>query len=150
MNKEQILKTIRSLAMSQGFYGRLLRDLNNYPEWLNELEEQHFNTPLDMRTPSYTDAGDAAQVKLWNVAIKDQDAQALANQDMLLVHFYAGTASTPFAERYPNCMVEITGLGGEGGGNIGMPITVTFGGTRVTGTASRDASTGVVTFSADT
>lgn len=34
--------------MSQGFYGRLLRDLNNYPEWLNELEEQHFNTPLDM------------------------------------------------------------------------------------------------------
>ena len=89
-------------------------------------------------------------MKLWNVAIKDQDAQALANQDMLLVHFYAGTASTPFAERYPNCMVEITGLGGEGGGNLGMPITVTFGGTRVTGTASRDASTGVVTFTANT
>jgi len=100
--------------------------------------------------PCHLDAGDAAQVKLWNVAIKDQDAQALANQDMLLVHFYAGTASTPFAERYPNCMVEITGLGGEGGGNLGMPITVTFGGTRVTGTASRDASTGVVTFTANT
>ena len=99
--------------------------------------------------PCNLDAGDAAQVKLWNVAIKDQDAQALANQDMLLVHFYAGTASTPFAERYPNCMVEVTGLGGEGGSNIGMPITVTFGGTRVKGTASRDASTGVVTFTAD-
>ena len=99
--------------------------------------------------PCHLDAGDAAQVKLWNLAIKDQDAQALAAQDMLLVHFYAGTASTPFAERYAACMVEITGLGGEGGSNIGMPITVTFGGTRTTGTASRDAQTGVVTFTAD-
>ena len=99
--------------------------------------------------PCHLDAGDAAQVKLWNLAIKDQDAQALAAQDMLLVHFYAGTASTPFAERYAACMVEVTGLGGEGGGNVGMPITVTFGGTRTTGTASRDAQTGVVTFTAD-
>ena len=100
--------------------------------------------------PCHLDSGDAAQVKLWNLAIKDQDAQALAAQDMLLVHFYAGTASTPFAERYAACMVEITGLGGEGGSNLGMPITVTFGGTRVTGTASREASTGVVTFTANT
>ena len=100
--------------------------------------------------PCPLDAGDVAQVKLWNIAVKDQDAQALAAQDMLLVHFYAGTASSPFAERYASCMVEITGLGGEGGGNIGMPITVTFGGTRTTGTASRDASTGVVTFTAST
>ena len=99
--------------------------------------------------PCHLDAGDVAQVKLWNLAIKDQDAQALAAQDMLLVHFYAGTASTPFAERYAACMVEVTGLGGEGGSNIGMPITVTFGGTRTTGTASRDAQTGVVTFTAD-
>ena len=99
--------------------------------------------------PCHLDAGDTAQVKLWNLAIKDQDAQALAAQDMLLVHFYAGTASTPFAERYAACMVEVTGLGGEGGSNIGMPITVTFGGTRTTGTASRDAQTGVVTFTAD-
>ena len=95
------------------------------------------------------DAGDAAQVKLWNLAVKDQDAQALAAQDMLLVHFYAGTASTPFAERFAACMIEVTGLGGEGGGNLGMPISITFGGTRTTGTASRDASTGVVTFTAD-
>ena len=99
--------------------------------------------------PCHLDSGDTAQVKLWNLAIKDQDAQALAAQDMLLVHFYAGTASTPFAERYAACMVEITGLGGEGGSNIGMPLTITFGGTRTTGTASRDAQTGVVTFTAD-
>ena len=98
--------------------------------------------------PCHLDAGDAAQVKLWNLAIKDQDAQALAALDMLLVHFYAGTASTPFAERYAACMVEVTGLGGEGGGNVGMPITVTYGGTRTLGTASRNAETGVVTFTA--
>jgi hypothetical protein len=43
-------------------------------------------------------------------------------------------------------MIEVTGLGGEGGGNIGMPITVTFGGTRTLGTATKDASTGAITF----
>ncbi len=96
--------------------------------------------------PCDLDGGDAAQLKLWNLAVKDQDAQALAAQDMLIVHFYAGESATPFAERYAACMVEITGLGGDGGGNVGMPITVTYGGERTTGTASRDASTGVVTF----
>ena len=50
--------------------------------------------------PCHLDGGDVAQVKLWNLAVKDQDAQALAAQDMLVVHFYAGTASSPFAERY--------------------------------------------------
>ena len=98
--------------------------------------------------PCDLDGGDSAQLKLWNLAVKDQDAQALAAQDMLIVHFYAGESATPFAERYAACMVEVTGLGGDGGGNVGMPITVTYGGERTTGTASRDASTGVVTFSA--
>ena len=98
--------------------------------------------------PCDLDAGDAAQVKIWNLAVKDQDYNALAAQDMLLVHFDAGTANTPFAERYAACMIEVTGLGGEGGGNVGMPITVTFGGTRTTGTASRNATTGAITFTA--
>lgn len=100
--------------------------------------------------PCDLDADDAGQQKLWNLGVKDQDAQALSNLDMLIVHFYAGTASTPFAERYSACAVEITGLGGEGGGNIGMPLNVTYGGTRTLGTASRNAETGVVTFTADT
>lgn len=98
--------------------------------------------------PCDLDGADAAQVKIWNLAVKDQDAQALAAQDMLIVHFYAGEAATPFAERYAACMIEVTGLGGEGGGNIGMPINITYGGTRTTGTASRNAETGVVTFTA--
>ena len=97
--------------------------------------------------PCELDAGDVAQVKLWNLAVKDQDAQALAAQDMLIVHFYAG--ATNFAERYASCMIEITGLGGEGGGDIEMPITVTYGGTRTTGTVTKNAQTGVITFAAD-
>lgn len=52
MNKEQILGLFRSLACSQGFYGRLLRDINENEEWGNEflkhLEEQNFRTELDL------------------------------------------------------------------------------------------------------
>ena len=96
--------------------------------------------------PCDLDGEDAAQLKIWNLAVREQDAQALSAQDMLIVHFYAGESATPFAERYASCMVEVTGLGGEGGGNVGMPVTVTYGGTRTVGTASRDASTGAVTF----
>lgn len=96
--------------------------------------------------PCELDAGDAAQVKLWNLAVKDQDAQALAAQDMLIVHFYAG--ATNFAERYEACMIEITGLGGEGGGDIQMPINVTYGGKRTTGTVTKGTG-GTITFTAD-
>lgn len=95
--------------------------------------------------PCELDAEDVAQQKIWNLAIKDQNAQALANMDMLMVHLYAGTANTAvFAERYSSCSVEPSGLGGEGGGSIGMPIDVTFGGTRTVGTAS--VADGTVTF----
>ena len=98
--------------------------------------------------PGDLDSEDAAMVKIWNLGVKDQDARALTAQDMLIVHFYAGTASTPFAERYSSCMVIPTGLGGAGGGNLGMPINVTYGGTRTVGTASVDATTGAVSFTA--
>ena len=94
------------------------------------------------------DGGDEAQLKLWNSGIREQDAQAMSAMDLLIVHFYAGESAAPFAERYSACMVEITKLGGEGGGNIAMPITVTYGGTRTLGTAARDSS-GVVSFVPD-
>ena len=96
--------------------------------------------------PGELDAGDVAQVKIWNLAVKDQDYGALAAQDMLIVHFYAGTASTPFAERYSACAVRPSSLGGEGGGNEGMPVDVTYGGTRTVGTASKDGTTGAISF----
>lgn len=134
--------------------GKRVEDSDTEYDWdQNTVRDILGATYVTMKKPVITqsfdpcdlDGGDAAQVKLWNMGIKDQDAQALSNQDMLIVHFYAGTASTPFAERYASCAIEITGLGGEGGGNIGMPITVTYGGTRTTGTAAKGQD-GTITF----
>jgi len=44
-------------------------------------------------------------------------------------------------------MVKPSGLGGEGGGNIGMPVDVTYGGERTVGTVTKGAG-GSVTFAA--
>ncbi len=96
--------------------------------------------------PMPLDAGDPAAVLLWNLAIRKQDAAALANQDILIIHKYAGNAKTAmFAERYEGSAVEVTGDGGEGGGHLTMPITVTAGGTRTIGTAAVGAD-GAVSF----
>lgn len=94
--------------------------------------------------PCELDGADAAQQKIWNLAVKDNNVSALLNQDCLIVHLYAGTAA--FAERYSACAVVPTGLGGAGGGSVGMPISVTYGGTRKTGTAT--VSDSGVTFTA--
>ena len=52
MNKEQILDAIRSLAASQGFYGRLYDVLTDGSEQADEflatMEEQNFNDVFDM------------------------------------------------------------------------------------------------------
>lgn len=115
---------------------------NNWSNLKKPVITQDFD-PYDL------DGGDVAAVKIWNMAIKDQNYTALASQDMLIVHLYAGTAATAmFAERYASCSIEPSSLGGAGGGNLGMPISVTYGGTRTTGTASVSAA-GVVTFTAD-
>ena len=84
--------------------------------------------------PCDLDEGDAALKKIWDLAVKQQNAAALANQDVLIVHHYAGTAKTAvFAER---------------GGSVGMPIDVTLGGNRTTGTAAI-GSNGAITFTPD-
>lgn len=137
--------------------GKRVEDSSEEYDWGEESKTDIFgNIYTNMKKPTITqtfdpcelDASDEAQVKIWNLAIKDQNAQALSNMDMLVVHLYAGTANTAvFAERYSSCSVKPSGLGGEGGGNIGMPIDVTFGGTRTIGTAS--VSNGTVTFTAD-
>jgi hypothetical protein len=95
--------------------------------------------------PWELDGGDAAQLKIWNLAVKENNVNALLNQDMLIAHFYA---TGNFAERYSACAVLPTGLGGEGGGSVAMPVDVTYGGTRSVGTVSKDAS-GKVTFTAE-
>lgn len=52
MSRKEILDTIKSLAMGQGFYGRLYNFLTNGSEEaekaLDELEEQQFANALDM------------------------------------------------------------------------------------------------------
>lgn len=53
MNRKQILDTILMLAQSQGFYGRLYRDIIDADEedrecFLNELEAQNFSNELDL------------------------------------------------------------------------------------------------------
>lgn len=126
--------------------GKRVEDSSAEYDWQEESKKDILgNTWGLMKTPIITqsfdpgelDSGDAYQVKLWNLAVKEQDAAALANQDLLLVHAYAGAADTAvFAERYPSSMVKPSSLGGEGGGNLGMPVDVTFGGKREVGTAA--------------
>lgn len=56
MDIEQIMAAIRSLAESQGYYGRLYNELQNlqtndpdkWEEVKNTLEAQNFNDTLDM------------------------------------------------------------------------------------------------------
>lgn len=98
--------------------------------------------------PCELDSGDAAQQRIWDLAVRKDDVNALMNMDMLIAHFYVGDEGKNFAERYESCSVLPSSLGGAGGGSVGMPIDVTYGGTRTLGTVSRDSS-GVVTFTPD-
>lgn len=134
--------------------GKRVEDSSAELDWSDEtIQDILGDTYTTLKKPVMTqsfdpyrlDSGDAAIQKIWQLAVEDHDAQALANMDVLLVHFYAGTAATPFAERYPASAIKPTGLGGEGGGSMEMPIDVTFGGTRVVGTASKGTG-GVITF----
>lgn len=134
--------------------GKRVEDSSAEYDWSDETKQDILGSswgtmkkPIITQTfdPCELDAGDEAQKKIWDLAVVQQDAQALANMDMLIVHLYAGTANTAvFAERYESCMVKPSSLGGEGGGNIGMPIDVTYGGKRTIGTAA--ISNGTVTF----
>lgn len=135
--------------------GKRVEDSSMEMDWSSETKNDILGrTYTTLQKPTITqtfepgelDSDDAAQVKIWNLAVKDQDYPSLSNMDMLIVHFYAGETATPFAERYDACTVTPSGLGGEGGGSVGMPVDVTYGGNRTVGTASRNAETGVVTF----
>lgn len=134
--------------------GKRVEESSSEYDWSEETVRDILGaTYSTMRKPTLTqsfepgdlDPSDAALVKIWNMAVKDQDYNGLAAQDMLIVHFYAGETASPFAERYSSCMVRPTGLGGEGGGTIRMPIDVTYGGTRTVGTAAKGTG-GAITF----
>ena len=52
MDRQEILSSIQSLSMSQGFYGRLYQFLTSgndaAEECMNKLEEQKFNDVVDL------------------------------------------------------------------------------------------------------
>nr|DAO61998.1 MAG TPA: hypothetical protein [Caudoviricetes sp.] len=56
MKREEILRLFRSLSKGNGYYGRLLADLNelsqinpeSYESIMLDLENQNFQTPLDV------------------------------------------------------------------------------------------------------
>lgn len=134
--------------------GKRVEDSRMELDWQRESKKDIFGeTYNNMKKPIKTQSfdpwdlvkGDSAQKHIWALAFVEENAQALSNQDVLVVHAYAGTADTAvFAERSESSAIEVTGLGGVGGGSIGMPITVTFGGTRTVGTAK--VANGEVTF----
>lgn len=134
--------------------GRRVTDSSIEMDWSDESSQDILgDTRTTMKKPILTesfdpyplDSGDAALSKIYDLAVLQQNAAALCNLDMLLVHFYSGATDTPFAERYPQSAIKASSLGGEGGGHLEMPIDVTFGGTRQTGTASKGTG-GVITF----
>ena len=67
---------------------------------------------------------------------------------LALIHKYVYSYGTSafFAERYKACAVEISSLGGDGGGNLTMPINVTYGGERTVGSVT--VAEGKFTFTA--
>lgn len=138
-----------------GKVGRRVEDSSAEMDWNEESKKGIYgDTFSDMHSPIVSqsfdplpmEGGDAFLQHIWKLAVVDQDAPALCNQDMLLIHLYAqDETGAAFAERYPASMVKPSSLGGPGGGNLEMPIDVTFGGEREIGTAVV-AADGTITF----
>ena len=100
----------------------------------NALSKPQITQTFD---PWQLDAADKAQKMIWDAGIRDQNPDALANMDVLVIHKYAGTPKTAmFAERYNSSAITPTSLGGAGGGKLAMPVEVTFGGERTVGSAA--------------
>ncbi len=136
--------------------GKRVEDSSAEMDWSQESSQDVLgNTFTTMKKPTITqtfdpiplDAGDPAAVKMWNLAVKDHDAQALSNQDMLIAHFYADSGDAMFAERYSGSAIAVTSIGGEGGGTLNIATEITYGGTRTLGTVTKGVN-GAVTFSA--
>lgn len=48
MKKDEILNAITSLSKNQGFYKRLLEEINNDESILNNLEQENFKDTIDL------------------------------------------------------------------------------------------------------
>ena len=80
--------------------GKRVEDSSTEMDWSEESKQDILgNTWATMKTPIVSqgfdpceiDSGDEYQAKLLQLAIIDQDAQALSNQDLLLVHLTCKT-----------------------------------------------------------
>lgn len=136
--------------------GKRVEESNAEMDWSVETAQDIIgNTFTTMKKPVLTqtfdpiplDAGDTAAVKLWNLAVKEHNAQALSNQDMMIAHFYVGASGSAWAERYESCAIAVTSIGGSGGGTLDIATEVTYGGTRTLGSVSKSGNT--VTFTPD-
>lgn len=134
--------------------GTRVEDSSMEYDWSEESNQDILGvTHSSMKKPTITQSfdgvklssGDKAYEKIWLEGVKNQNPQALCNLDILVAHFYAGAANSPFGERYPSSMVRPTSLGGEGGGDIVMPFDATYGGVRETGTVTK-GNDGAITF----
>lgn len=135
--------------------GKRVEDSSAEYDWQEESKTDIFGeTYTNAKPPIITQSfepyelagGDIAQQHIWNINVREQDTAKVTNQDLLVVHTYTGSAAEgAFAERYPNSMVKVSGLGGSS--NVDMPIDCTFGGKRAIGTAT--VTGGTVTFTED-
>lgn len=150
------LNTGTSSAPVWSAIGKRVEESTAEMDWSQESKQDILgNTFTDMKKPVISqtfdplplDAGDAAAMKMWNLSVKDHDAQALANQDMLIAHFYANNGEANWAERYSSCAIAVTSIGGDGGGTLNIASEITYGGERTLGKVTK--SDGTVTFTAD-
>ncbi len=155
------LNTGTLAAPDWAIIGQYVEDSSEELDWSKEtktdivgISRTTMKKPIIEQTfdPCPLAKGNKAVEKIHDLAIIKQDAQALAAQDMLIAHWYLsaeGAIVGSFAERYEACAIDVTALGGEGGGNITMPFGVTYGGARTVGTVTKDASGKVVFTPAD-
>lgn len=140
------LNTGTSEAPVWSAFGKRVETSDTEMDWSKDtIQDILGNTWTTMKKPKMTqpfdpiplDAGDPAAVKLWNLGVKDQNAQALSNMDVMIAHYYTnGANSLHFAERYSGCAIDITRIGGDGGGNLTFSTEITYGGIRTIGTAT--------------
>lgn len=142
------LNTGNSATPAWSAIGKRVEESDEEMDWSAESTQDILgSTWTTMKKPVITqsfdplplDAGDAAAVKLWNLGVKDQNAQALANMDMLIAHYYATSGESNFAERYSGAAISVNRIGGTGGGNLEIGFDVTYGGTRTLGTVTNTA-----------
>ena len=94
--------------------------------------------------------GDDVMNYIADLAIVKEDYTALTQQECLIIHTYlTDSTGKTFAERYSECAVLPSSIGGEGGGVLVSDVTVKYGGTRTTGTATYSSADGTITFTPD-